>query len=75
MLRSIRPKRARYRYPPIRHRNKCHVYLNDLATADVAEDLPSRWSEPLSSQRLQQGGGMVNLSAAEWLDRWRVYRH
>jgi hypothetical protein len=126
---SIRPKRASYRYPPIRHRNKCHdvqfspggrlvavasydgsvrvrdlatggdslgvvvtpdgkhavvrgfqhalavLDLKDLATVDVAADLPCPWSEQLSSQRLHEGGGTVNLSAAEWLDRWRAYRH
>jgi hypothetical protein len=38
--------------------------LNDLATADVAADLLCRWSELLSGQRLHEGGGTVNLSAA-----------
>jgi eukaryotic-like serine/threonine-protein kinase len=122
-LLSIRPTRASYRYPRIRHRNQCHdvqfspggrlvgvasydgsvrvrvlatggdslgaavtrdgkhavvggfqdvlavLDLNGLATADVAADVLSRWSERLSSQRLHEGGGTVNLSAAEWLDR------
>jgi WD40 repeat protein len=32
------------------------------------------WAELLAGQRLHEGGGTVNLSDAEWLDRWRAYR-
>ena len=31
-------------------------------------------TELLASQRFHEGGGTVNLSAAEWFDRWRKYR-
>ena len=31
-------------------------------------------AELLSGQRLHEGGGTVNLSADEWLDRWRAFR-
>jgi len=31
-------------------------------------------AELLTGQRLHEGGGTVNLSAAEWLDRWRPFR-
>ena len=31
-------------------------------------------AELLAGQRLHEGGGTVNLSDAEWLDRWRAYR-
>jgi hypothetical protein len=27
----------------------------------------------LAGQRLHEGGGAVNLSAAEWLERWRAF--
>jgi hypothetical protein len=28
----------------------------------------------IAGPRLHEGGGMVNLSADEWLDRWRKSR-
>jgi hypothetical protein len=31
-------------------------------------------AELLAGQRLHEGGGTVNLSAEEWLDRWPAYR-
>jgi WD40 repeat protein len=54
----------------------------DLAVLDLAElareDGDPRalclWAELLAGQRLHEKGGTVNLSAAEWLDRWREYR-
>jgi WD40 repeat protein len=50
-----------------------------LAVLDLSELAPSaldpgalcRWAELLAGQQLHGGGGTVNLSAAEWLDRWR----
>jgi hypothetical protein len=31
-------------------------------------------AELVAGQRLHEGGGTVNLSADEWLDRWRAFR-
>jgi hypothetical protein len=65
------------RYPPIRHRNKCHdvQFSPGGRLVAVASYDGSVQSGLLSGQRLHEGGGTVNLSAAEWLDRWRAYRH
>jgi WD40 repeat protein len=50
--------------------------LGELARADADPDALCRWAELLSGQRLHEGGGAVNLSAAEWLERWRAFpRH
>jgi eukaryotic-like serine/threonine-protein kinase len=49
----------------------------DLAALDRADDEPDalcRWAELLAGQALHEGGGTVNLSAAEWLERWRTWR-
>ncbi|HWE38915.1 MAG TPA: protein kinase [Isosphaeraceae bacterium] len=46
--------------------------LGELAPAAVDPDALCRWAELLAGQRLHEGGGTVNLSAAEWLDRWRA---
>jgi hypothetical protein len=32
-----------------------------------------RWAELLSGQREHEGGGVTNLTAEEWLDRWRGF--
>jgi eukaryotic-like serine/threonine-protein kinase len=48
--------------------------LSELAPSDVDPGALCRWAELLSGQRLYEGGGTVNLSAAEWLDRWRSFR-
>jgi WD40 repeat protein len=45
--------------------------LGELARADADPDALCLWAELLAGQRLHEGGGTVNLSAAEWLDRWR----
>jgi WD40 repeat protein len=47
--------------------------LGELARADADPDALCLWTELLAGQRLHEGGGAVNLSAAEWLDRWRVF--
>jgi WD40 repeat protein len=47
--------------------------LGELARADGDADALCQWAELLAGQRLHEGGGMVNLSAAEWLDRWRAF--
>jgi WD40 repeat protein len=46
--------------------------LGKLARADGDIDALCLWAELLSGQRLHEGGGTVNLSAAEWFDRWRT---
>jgi len=50
--------------------------LGDLAPSDADSDPDALclWSELLAGQRLHEGGGTVNLSADEWLDRWRRFR-
>jgi WD40 repeat protein len=32
------------------------------------------WGELVSGQRIQEGGGVTNLTAEEWLQRWRAFR-
>src|SRR5205814_2162547 len=48
--------------------------LGELARADADPDALALRAELLAGQRLHEGGGTVNLSAAEWLDRWRAFR-
>ena len=48
--------------------------LGELAPADVDPDALCLRAELLAGQRLHEGGGTVNLSADEWLDRWRARR-
>jgi WD40 repeat protein len=48
--------------------------LGELARTDAGPDALCLWAELLAGQRLHEGGGTVNLSAAEWLDRWRAFR-
>jgi eukaryotic-like serine/threonine-protein kinase len=48
--------------------------LSDLATAAGDPDALCRWAELLAGQKLHEGGGTVNLSADEWLARWRAFR-
>jgi WD40 repeat protein len=48
--------------------------LSALAPTAVDQDALCRWAELLAVQRLHEGGGTVNLSADEWLERWRAYR-
>ena len=43
------------------------IRVRDLSVGTVLTEL-------LASQRFHEGGGTVNLSAAEWFDRWRPYR-
>jgi hypothetical protein len=47
------------------------VLPGGLAPADDDPDALCRRAELLAGQRLHEGGGTVNLSAAEWLDRWQ----
>src|SRR6516165_5191249 len=49
-----------------------------LPTRARARPRPGDWNSPnrelLAGQRFREWGGTVNLSAAEWFDRWRKYR-
>ena len=48
--------------------------LGELGRAADDLDALRLWAELLAVQRLHEGGGTVNLSAAEWLERWREFR-
>jgi eukaryotic-like serine/threonine-protein kinase len=50
--------------------------LGDLAPANNNSDADALclWAELLAGQQLHEGGGTVNLSADEWLERWRTFR-
>jgi WD40 repeat protein len=48
--------------------------LGELSRADADADALCLRAELLAGQQLHEGGGTVNLSAAEWLDRWRAFR-
>jgi hypothetical protein len=48
--------------------------LGELSGPAVEPSALCLWAELLAGQRLHEGGGTVNLSAAEWLDRWRAFR-
>jgi WD40 repeat protein len=48
--------------------------LGELARGESEPDALCLWAELLAGQRLHEGGGTVNLSAAEWLDRWRAFK-
>jgi eukaryotic-like serine/threonine-protein kinase len=48
--------------------------LGDLALTEADPDTLCLRAELLAGQRLHEGGGTVNLSADEWLDRWRAFR-
>jgi WD40 repeat protein len=47
--------------------------LSELNRAGDDADALCIWAELLAGQRLHEGGGTVNLSAGEWLDRWRSF--
>jgi WD40 repeat protein/tetratricopeptide (TPR) repeat protein len=49
-------------------------YFGDLS--DAASDLDDlcTWGELLSGRRVHDGSGVTNLTAEEWLTRWREYR-
>jgi serine/threonine protein kinase/WD40 repeat protein len=51
--------------------------LNLTSLTHPAEGSPAtliRWAELMSSQRIDAGGGVTNLTAEEWMDRWREHR-
>jgi eukaryotic-like serine/threonine-protein kinase len=48
--------------------------LGELGRTDADPDALCLRAELFAGQRLHEGGGTVNLSANEWLDRWRAFR-
>jgi WD40 repeat protein/tRNA A-37 threonylcarbamoyl transferase component Bud32 len=48
--------------------------LGELSRNDDDPDTLCLWAELLAGARLHEKGGMVNLSATEWLDRWREFK-
>ena len=50
-------------------------YLGDLSAPNEldADDLCT-WAELVSGRRVQEGGGVTNLTGEEWLQRWRDFR-
>jgi WD40 repeat protein len=50
-------------------------HLDDwLAPAPLGSDDLCVWGEILSGQRIEDGGGVTNLTAEEWLERWQTFR-
>jgi WD40 repeat protein/serine/threonine protein kinase len=50
-------------------------HLDDcLASPALEPDDLCLWGEVLSGQRVENGGGVTNLTADEWLQRWRDFR-
>jgi WD40 repeat protein len=49
--------------------------LDDLYSQTELDPAETRtWSELLANQRIQGGSQVVNLTSAEWLERWRAFR-
>jgi WD40 repeat protein/serine/threonine protein kinase len=50
-------------------------HLDDwLAPPTLGQDDLCLWGEVLSGQRIEAGGGVTNLTAEAWLERWRNFR-
>jgi WD40 repeat protein len=50
-------------------------HLDDwLAPGTLEPDDLRVWGEIVSGQRVEDGGGVTNLTAEEWLERWRAFR-
>ncbi len=50
-------------------------HLDDwLAPAPLEPDDLCLWGEIVSGQRIEAGGGVTNLTADEWLQRWQAFR-
>jgi WD40 repeat protein len=50
-------------------------HLDDwLTPTTLASDDLCAWGEIVSGQRIEDGGGVTNLTADEWLKRWRDFR-
>jgi hypothetical protein len=60
--------------PPQATRRLSVFDLEDwLAPATLGADDSCTWAEIVSGQRIEDGG-LVNLTADEWLARWRDFR-
>jgi WD40 repeat protein len=53
---------------PVFHLDDC------LAPSALEPDDLCLWGEIVSGQRIEDGGGVTNLTADEWLQRWRDFR-
>jgi WD40 repeat protein len=49
-------------------------HLDWLTPAPLPPDDLCLWGEIVSGQRIEDGGGVTNLTAEEWLGRWRDFR-
>jgi WD40 repeat protein len=49
-------------------------HLDWLAPPALGPDDLCLWGEIVSGQRIEDGGGVTNLTAEEWLQRWREFR-
>jgi WD40 repeat protein len=50
-------------------------HLDDwLAPSALEPDDLCLWGEIVSGQRIEDGGGVTNLTADQWLERWRAFR-
>jgi hypothetical protein len=45
-----------------------------LTPAPLEPDDLCLWGEIVSGQRVEAGGGVTNLTAEEWLERWQAFR-
>ena len=52
----------------------CSTWANWPRATNADPDALCLRAELLAGQQLHEGGGTVNLSADEWLDRWRAFR-
>jgi WD40 repeat protein len=68
---------------PDGRRVACGGFMNELAVfhladwltpAALAPDDLCLWGEIVAGQRIEAGGGVTNLTAEEWLARWRAFR-
>ena len=56
------------------------VHILDLHDLNTSEDAQMNandlllYAEALSGQTIHKGGGVVHLTAEEWLSRWRQFR-
>jgi WD40 repeat protein len=50
-------------------------HLDDwLAPSPLEPDDLCVWGEIVSGQRIEEGGGVTNLTTEEWLERWQAFR-
>jgi len=50
------------------------IHLDDVAEdRELDADDLCLWAELLSGQHVHEGGGVTNLTAEEWLERWQAF--